>query len=55
MALLAKTNNTIEKTGSNRPKPFSESLITREKLSNRNMNNPSKIKFNMMFRRPKTN
>jgi hypothetical protein len=55
MALLAKANNTIEKTGSSSPIPFSEFAGSPGRLSNRYTNNPSKIKFNMMFKRPKTN
>jgi hypothetical protein len=55
MALLAKTNNTIEITGRNNPIPFSAFSNAPGKLSSRYTNNPSKIKFNMILRRPKTN
>ena len=55
MALLAKTNNTIEITGRNNPIPFSASSNAPGKLSSRYTNNPSKIKFNMIFRRHNTN
>ena len=55
MALLAKTKNTIEKIGKSIPIPFSETTVSPDKLSDRYTNNPSKIKFNMMLRRPKTN
>ncbi len=55
MALLAKTKNTIEKIGRRIPIPFSETSVSPDKLSERYTNNPSKIKFNMILRRPKTN
>jgi len=56
MALLAKTRNTIEKIGRIIPTPFSETFnASPGVLSIRYTNNPSKIKFNMIFSRPKTN
>jgi hypothetical protein len=55
MALLANTNNTIETIGSSNPIPFSEFAVSPDKVSNRYINNPSKIKFNIMFKRPNTN
>ncbi len=55
MALLAKTKNTIEKMGRSIPIPFSETSVSPDKFSDRYTNNPSKIKFNMMLRRPNTN
>ena len=56
MALLAKTKNTIEKIGRSIPIPFSEtSDISPDMFSVRYTNNPSKIKFNMILSRPKTN
>ena len=48
MALLAKTNNTIAKTGTNIPIPFSETKgVSPDKFSERYTNNPNKIKFNI--------
>jgi hypothetical protein len=55
MALLAKTKNTIEKIGRRIPIPFSETSASPDKFSDRYTNNPSKIKFNMILSRPKTN
>ena len=55
MALLANTNNTIDKIGSSSPIPFSEFAVSPDTVSNRYINNPSKIKFSMIFKRPKTN
>ena len=55
MALLAKTKNTIEKIGRRIPIPFSETVVSPDKFSDRYTNNPSKIKFNMMLSRPITN
>jgi hypothetical protein len=56
MALLAKTNNTIAKTGRNIPIPFSETAgVSPDKFSERYTNNPNKIKFNIIFNLPITN
>ena len=55
MALLANANNTIETIGSSNPIPFSEFAVSPDTVSNRYINNPSKIKFNIIFKRPNTN
>ena len=55
MALLAKTNNTIEIIGIKIPIPFSETLVSPDMFSDWYTNNPSKKKFNMMLSRPNIN
>ena len=55
MALLAKAKNTIEIIGRNIPIPFSETTVSPDIFSDKYTKNPSKKKFNMMLRRPKTN
>ena len=55
MALLAKTNKTIETNGRSIPTPFSETVVSPDVFSDWYTKNPSKIKFKMIFKRPKTN
>ncbi|GGH46480.1 hypothetical protein GCM10011364_20700 [Mangrovimonas yunxiaonensis] len=55
MALLAKAKNTIEIIGRKIPIPFSETTVSPDKFSDWYTNNPSKIKFNIILSRPKTN
>jgi len=55
MALLAKTKKTMESTGRNIPIPFSEICISPGIIRVQYTKNPSKTKFNIIFKRPKTN
>lgn len=55
MALLARTIKTIENKGRIIPIPFSETAVSPDNVSDRYTITPSKIKFNMMLRRPNTN
>ena len=55
MALFARTIKTIENKGRIIPIPFSETAVSPDNVSDRYTITPSKIKFNMMLRRPNTN
>src|SRR5690606_22272482 len=58
-ALLARLKKTIETIGRSIPIPFSEitrsSLVSPDKFSDLKMNNPNKIKFNIILSLPITN
>lgn len=55
MALFARTIKTIENKGRIIPIPFSETAVSPDNVSDKYTITPSKIKFNMMLRRPNTN
>src|SRR5690606_25059128 len=55
MALFASTKKTIERTGTNIPIPFSEISISPGRVSDQYTKTPSKIKFNNILTRPRTN